>query len=488
MDTLTPLAWDQLPEMARAILDSAGVGILCLDGELRVAWLNRRLAEMGRVVRRDAPGTDPFTLLPALDEPLVRERLAEVVRTRKPARVGHLRAVFGRRGRFLDLKLDPILQGRDFLGVALLVEDVTFRVEMEQRNRKIREHLNEVVEHSADAVVTVDRGGRILSWNPAAADLFGCSGEEALGGTCAGFFPRRGRREGPPLWRRAAGGEVIRDQETTMLHRDGRHLTVSLSAAPLRGVGGASAGASLFIRDVTQRKKLIGQVVQTEKLAALGVLAAGMAHEINNPLTSIMMQVHLLSTACDRPEAREALQVVEDEVWRISEIVNDLLVYSRQRERKRELVDLREVLQQAVTFIQRKTAANRIEVVLETGEGEWPPFRGATNELMEVCLNLLLNAADAIGQEGRILVRAGCGEGEGDPEFLLTVTDDGCGIPESELPKIFDPFYTTKAPGKGTGLGLVVVRQLVNVYGGQIGVESQVGRGTTFTVRLPFTA
>ncbi len=481
---------DRLSRLNAGIVQSAGVGIIHLDAEGAVQAWNRAMARLTGLDAAQALGRRFLDLFPSLEGTLASRRLDQAMADRTPQRVGHFPMTLKRKTGFFDLKMSPVgSQGRP-QGVVLLVEDITRRVTLEEKSREVLQHLRDIINYSADAIVVTDPQGRIRTWNEGAATLLGRSEKEARGKNLGLLFPgAQGRRVRADMLAGLSRGETIRDREINFHTPTGEPRYLSLTATPIRRADGGLKAVSLIIRDLTERKKLIAQLVQTEKLASLGVIAAGMAHEINNPLTSISMHTQLLSIACQlKPEAEGYVEKIMEEISRISEIVNDLLVYSRGREREPIPVDVGEVLRQAVTFIRRKTSTDGITVTFDQ-EGMLCPVQGRANELLEIYLNILSNAADAVSRNGTISVRASMVRGPGGTmageRLRVVMKDDGCGIPASDLARIFDPFYTTKPPGKGTGLGLMVARELVESYSGKIEVESHVGRGTTVTVELP---
>lgn len=482
---------ERLSNLNLSIIQAAGVGIACLDPDgFIITWNNAMARLTGRETYK-VLGRRIFDVFPNLSGSLVSRRLEKVLSTRVTERVGHYKLVLGRRTGYFDIKMSPVISRDTLHGVVLLLEDNTRRVKLENKHREVFQYLSSIIDHSADGIVTTDRRGRIRTWNPGAAAIFGYDEVDVKGRNIGILFPRGRSEEKSGILNKTAAGEVIEDHETILLSKLGERLYVSLTASPVRKADGNVNAASLFIRNITERKKLISQLFQTEKLASLGVMAAGMAHEINNPLTSILMYTQLITMTGELdPTTQGYLDKVAADVDRISEIVNDLLVYSRSRERELEKIDVNDILNQAVVFIKRKTATADLEIDLSIKE-ELPHFMGKANEILEIFLNILLNAADAVGKKGFIKVDAAVKKMRGDGSkkhrwLTVNIWDSGHGIPASKIPKIFDPFYTTKPPGKGTGLGLMVVSQLVEKYHGEIKVASKEGEGTKFSVYLPY--
>jgi len=227
-------------------------------------------------------------------------------------------------------------------------------------------------------------------------------------------------------------------------------------------------------------------LVQSAKLAAIGELAASVAHEINNPLTVILGNSGLLlqQLPSDSPAYRK-VDAIEAEATRAGRIVRDLLNFARRREPKRESVGLHELLDRAIELLSPKLASGHVEVE-RVFDQSIPPIAGDRDQLTQVFLNLMTNAADAMGKGGRLVLQTGIDHGEdGQRMISVSVSDTGQGIPPEHLARIFEPFYTTKAEGHGTGLGLSVSLGIVQAHGGAIDMESKPGHGTTARVKLP---
>ena len=224
------------------------------------------------------------------------------------------------------------------------------------------------------------------------------------------------------------------------------------------------------------------QIGQSEKLAAIGRLAAGIAHEINNPLTSVLNYTHLVKQkkTNDEEDLRD-LNVIIEETNRIRKIVRELLDFARQSPAKKESLNINQILQHLVSLIVKQKEFREIRFI-ENYDGKLGSFHADKNQIQQIFLNLLLNAAESIAQEGIITISTQ----DKNDHLIISITDTGCGISSEELSKIFDPFYTTKPVGKGTGLGLSVSYGIVKQYGGEIHCDSKEGEGTTFSVTLPY--
>jgi two-component system NtrC family sensor kinase len=258
------------------------------------------------------------------------------------------------------------------------------------------------------------------------------------------------------------------------------------SASPLKNAHGRITGVVASFRDVTEVDRLEQQVMQTEKLAAMGQMIAGVAHELNNPLTAILAVSDLMRDRAGDGGDKRQLELLHQQARRAADIVQDLLLFSRPPAPHRGRVRLGDVIRRALHLHEYSLRRNNVSVDFLPEPGI-PDVVGDANQLIQVFLNLVINAEQAIREsrdQGSIRVRLGCGTGA-HPSVTASFQDDGPGISPEILPKIFDPFFTTKRPGRGTGLGLSICMAIVREHGGDIQVQPAPGGGTVFTVLLP---
>jgi len=282
--------------------------------------------------------------------------------------------------------------------------------------------------------------------------------------------------------------------EAAWLRRDKSRLDVSVTISPVRDAGGHVVRLASILRDVSERKRMQAQLVQAERLASVGTLAAGVAHEINNPLAYVIANLAFVAeelrglhgeTGDHRlPDLVQALDEALSGAGRVKQIVRDLKLFARADEEQLGPVDIHKVIESSLSIV-RGEIRHRARLSRAYGENV-PPVVANESRLGQVLINLLVNAAQAI-EEGKVEqneIRIATSRGSGG-RAVIEVRDTGCGIPVEQLPRIFDPFFTTKAVGVGTGLGLAICHGIVSSLGGEIMVDSTVGRGTTFRVVLP---
>jgi signal transduction histidine kinase len=236
-------------------------------------------------------------------------------------------------------------------------------------------------------------------------------------------------------------------------------------------------------QDVTEKRNLESNLIQSEKLAAVGQLAAGVAHEINNPLTAIIANAQILrrEIPVQDPDMLESIKLIEMAGTRASQVVRNLLGIARKEKYEFEPIDLNETLHNAISLVQHELVGRPIRVDLHLAE-KMPRVVASQDQLQGVWINLILNAIDAIDKETGLITITSAFDGN---EFQVSITDNGKGIPSDHLPRVFEPFFTTKLPGRGTGLGLSVCMRAIRLHGGNLQVDSQYGKWTRFTVNLP---
>jgi signal transduction histidine kinase len=253
-----------------------------------------------------------------------------------------------------------------------------------------------------------------------------------------------------------------------------------LNVTKLPGSNGDSAGRTVIIRDFTEVKKLQQQVDQSEKLAVIGQLAAGVAHEIGNPLTSISAIVQILQRKAPDDFFSEQLSTIKENIDRISKIVRELVDFSRPPSHEKTIIQITDIIKTAIGIVKYDKRVKKVDFNVKL-DNDAPLILLVPDQLLQVFVNILINALDAIEGNGEIKVETS----HDDENVYVIIEDNGCGIDEITLNKIFDPFFTTKAVGKGTGLGLSVSYGIIKKFHGDIFVESEINKGTKFTIKIP---
>jgi PAS domain S-box-containing protein len=364
--------------------------------------------------------------------------------------------------------------------VAVALDNSQLYSSLEQKALEIarlKDFSENIVESLNVGVLAVDLDGIVESWNTRMEQLFGVLRRDAVGRRLSSLLPEELAQEID-----ARGDqEHITGIYKQRLHHQGKHLTLNVSITPLVSKSNERIGRLLLFDDVTQRERMEEQMTQTEKLTSLGLLAAGVAHEVNTPLAVISNYIQMLAKQMPEGDPRQSIiDKIVKQTFRASEIVNNLLNFSRTGAAEAASVDVNRVVEETLSLVAHPLKTARIQVVKELGES-LPPVHGSANKLQQVFLNLFLNARDAMPGGGMLEVRTGAHNGS----VEIEIADTGAGIPREDINRIFDPFFTTKSNGRGTGLGLSVSYGIIKEHAGKIDVRSTPGKGTSFHVEFP---
>ncbi len=342
-----------------------------------------------------------------------------------------------------------------------------------------------ILEQAAGAIVVCDEEGRVIRASQAAQQF--CDGSPLLRPFDEVFALRKdasGQFDLAPVLR----GETLRGVDVC-LDRQGQKLDLILNAGPLES-GRRILGCVVTLTDITERKRaevevktMTQQLWQAAKLATMGELAASLAHELNNPLATVSMRIESLRTGLtDNDPRRQSLEIVEKEIDRMARLVADLLQFGRRSQPQISTIDVREEVEKTLDLIQYHLRKRNMEV----HKVFTPDARAVLadrQQLRQVFLNLFTNAADAMPGGGTLTISVSMADSPS--QVLIEVSDTGSGIAPEILPKIMTPFFTTKPEGEGTGLGLPICRRIIQEHRGEFGIASEVGKGTTVSIRLP---
>ena len=357
------------------------------------------------------------------------------------------------------------------------------RVKADELNR-LREFSENIIASLNDGLLVVGLDDRILRWNASLEQLYGLHRAAAVGRTVEETF------DGPFLARLRAAmtseiGEVaLYRVPLESRHAERRSLLVNAAVAPLRTPDGKVAGTIVIIEDTTSRVKLEEQLQISEKMASIGLLAAGVAHEVNTPLTGISSYTQmLLENASPEDPSTPLLEKIERQTFRAAKIVNGLLNLARPAKADVVPVDVNAVINDVIALLEHQFKGGSVQVRKELAVPA-PVVLGIEHKLQQVFLNLFLNARDAMPSGGWLSIST---RGE-DGEVVVEIGDTGAGIPKEQLSRIYDPFFTTKPIGVGTGLGLSITYGIVQEHHGTISCDSAPGQGTTFVLSFPSAA
>lgn len=380
-------------------------------------------------------------------------------------------------GRIAESEIELLHMLLDYIGLAVHNSQLYGEI------KATKSYLESLISGAGDAIITVDREHRVTSWNASAERIFQYQDREILRHKIWTLFPREPYEQ----WQNEIlQGSGVKRVEVRLRQRRGGLIDVSLTLSPLLGPRDEVVGLSAIIRDVTEEKRLRERLLQSEKLSALGEMAAGIAHNFNNVLTTILGQTQLLTChPADVEAVRKGATIIDKAVQDGVRMVQRIEQFARGATTSEvTLTDLNQIVKEAIEATQPiwKDQARRegrsIEVATELGAIS--PVHGRSSELREVLVNMILNAVAAMPEGGRLTL---CTR-QGERSVYVDVSDTGTGMTDGVRRRIFDPFFTTKG-AKGTGLGLSVSYMLIRSHNGEIDVQSKPGRGTTFSIKLP---
>jgi PAS domain S-box-containing protein len=355
----------------------------------------------------------------------------------------------------------------------------------QQTQRLAAERLGElaaIVESSDDAIISKDLNGIITSWNKAASRILGYSPDEIIGNSILTLIPTHLHGDETTILSNIRAGNRIEHFETIRRTRSGELLDVSLTVSPIRNENGEIVGASKILRDISSRKRIEHSLLQAEKIAATGRMAATIAHEINNPLEAVVNLLYLIRPTITNPEGLGYLDTAENELSRVSHIARQTLGYYRDNA-SATAASLTDLVEQTIEIYQPRCSSVGIEI-RENLQSSTPVVM-RRGEIMQVISNLITNSIYAMPDGGTLSLTV-CDTTTPGSGVLLIIEDTGTGIAPEHMSKIFDAFFTTRKT-IGTGIGLFIARQFVEGHGGRITLASTTGEnsGTAATIFLP---
>ncbi len=482
------------------VIESSHDGIITVNPDLTIRTWSRGAEQILGWSRADVIGRRaPFVPEDMWEE--ARIKVAKAMESRQTAYYETIR--FHKDGRAIDvsLTLSPLLgPAREVLGAMAILRDITERRQFERALSASEEKYRTLFESANDAIFLIDpESGAILDANQQAIATTGYSADELRAMRISDVHPPEEREKAEAIVREVMEkGAIVSFEGTSLRTRDGRLLPLSISAR-LTEFGGRRVIVGIA-RDITDlrraeedRANVQRRLLQAEKLASLGHLAAGVAHEINNPLATIAGCAEGLMDRASDPSLRaipafqdfpDYLAVIEEETYRCKEITGGLLQFVRAEGGDREPTDINHLLEKSLELATHQPRFKSLDLLFDLAP-HLPVLKTNQNRLRQVFLALAVNALEASGGKGSLTVRTLRRAAPSGDEVTIEFEDRGCGIPAELLGKIFEPFFTTKGEQRGTGLGLAICQGIIAEHGGRIEVESEVGRGSLFRLLLP---
>jgi len=488
----------------QTFIDSLPFRIMVVNPNLAIHRVNRTfIKEMG-LEGKKVIGEKCYKIRYGIDEPCDRAGRTCYVKEfikKRPAEnnvediIQEYQTKDGKKG-FESVIVTPVYDEEGRLQHVIEISaDVTEKVKLEKELVRSKTFFENVIKNSVDGIVFLDRKGNVLIFNEAMEKLTGYSSKEILNkGHLSYFYDLDLARENMRKMRSNEYGPPgkLNPISMTIKSKTGEEIPVTLTASiiTIDGEEVGSVGVFRGMREINKMRKDLEetrlQLIQSEKIASIGRMAAGVAHEINNPLSGILIYAELLKEELkDNPQLQQDVQEIINQTLRCKRIVSELLQFSRQSIGKPSYFDLEELINFCLNMLVKQALFHDIKVVKKI-QPDMPKIYGDLGQLQQVFVNLFINAADAMEGRGTLTVEAYFNEKES--KFIIKISDTGPGIPEELRDKVFDIFFTTKPAGKGTGLGLSISQNIVNLHGGNIWFECPPEGGTTFVVELPLKA
>jgi PAS domain S-box-containing protein len=406
------------------------------------------------------------------------------------------------RGGWLVPLVAPLMATLAAYVLVTTVQKIEARAERQRALERLK-YLGHLVESAVEAIFSIDPGGRVASWNGGAAALLGFGAAEVLGRPWTFLLTPEAAAPVEAALATLAGGGEPKSFEVPLAARDGRAVPVEIGFSSIRDSAGAVVGTSAIALDLTEKKRMLDVLIQSEKLAEIGRMGSGIVHEIKNPLTSIMMMSDIIAATGELPQkTRRYAEIIQKESQRILRLSQNILSFARPQKPQMQATDVGAVLEDTLGLVDYELRKAKVHAELRRDPSA-PPVWGDGEKLKQVFLNLLVNGVHAMPQGGRLELatfgpgaappdageppewsRATVGDAPAGPCVVVRIADSGSGIPPAILPRIFEPFFSTKGEGKGTGLGLYISRNILLEHKGRMEVASAVGSGTVFTLTL----
>jgi PAS domain S-box-containing protein len=479
----------------RMLIEITQEGILMVDENDCVIYANSKMNEILRRSKDDLVGKKVSELLPVQLQSIIRELVAKTDQERfQDVRFCTIQPAASNRDDCIYETCVVVAKfGKGFI-TCLYFIDLTRRVQMERELISANSFLNNIIRSSADGIVVADLEGKVLVYNDSAARILGYRPEEVIGkpGSLYKFISPELEKETMRRMRHAEYGlpGKLSSTRLTLAGKNGEEVPVSFSAAII-SESGREIGTVLIFSDLRERMRMLKeleetrtQLVQAEKIASIGRLAAGVAHEINNPLAGILIFADILmrDLGSTNPQSSKDVQEIITQTMRCKEIVARLLDFSRQSVDKGFDYDINSVVERSLEMLRHQAIFHNIEFSFDP-QRDMPPMVGDPGQIQQVFVNILINAGTAMKGRGKIRITSRFERIS--EQVILEFADSGPGIPAHIIDKVFDPFFTTKAPGEGTGLGLSIAYSIIRRHGGTISVRNPPWGGAIFTIALP---
>lgn len=472
-------------KMYYSIMDAMPTSVLILDSDFRILSANRNFLEKSKKTLSDTVGSRLEEVFPEviLEQTDLVQQIKDVFILQEATR-GQLMTYLapGVKKTIYYYRIIPFLWNTQVKQVILLLEDVTEQMRLAREVAQVKDHLANVVDSASDIILSTDTRGQIISWNVAAEKLSGYHFKEVEGKSISGYFPELDFTKLKELYNQLKADESGITFESNLITKSGKKRQIYWMYSALEDTDAQLIGAVAVGRDFTERRRLELELLQSQKLAALGVMAGGIAHEIRNPLAICSSAAQFLKEGSDDPNlVTECAQKIVESVRRAACVVEDLLKFARPGELSgKQPIDVVKLVNETQKMVGHQARINRVNIKVDCPDAPLMVW-GSSNLIRQVFVNMFLNAIEAMPDGGWITVVIQQREND----VVIVIRDTGRGIGRNNLSKVFDPFYTDSPLGKGIGLGLSICHSIIAQHKGTIQVASQMGKGAVFTIRMP---
>ncbi|MDY6967263.1 MAG: PAS domain S-box protein [Spirochaetota bacterium] len=469
-------------------------GIIVFDENYRIEFSNSMATEITGYSRESLSGMDFSLLLNSTEREFLADMYSEVMEdeNRRLCMETNINTATGN-SKEVELCITISKDEEGKVKTYAYTRDITHRKKMEREIREANQFLSKLIESSLDSIIVTDMEGNILIFNKGAEELLKYNAEEVIGKmNIRNIYPPGVAKKVMDSMRSLDYGGVGRLKSLPMVHKNkwGEMIDGSLSASIIYDDNGDEIATVGIFTDLRPRIKIEKklhetqlQLLQSEKLAAMGRLTSQIAHELNNPIYGIMNTLELLKTEIPTNSTRrKILDMSISEIERVSEMLHNMLSFSKPKEEERRNIDINKLLKDIMLFHEKQLSESNIEIISDFNPN-LPNIQASPNQIRQLILNIINNARDAMPNGGRLMI----GTSSEDNNIIINIKDTGIGMPEIIKDKIFEAFFTTKHEIKGVGLGLSVCYGIVKDHGGDIIVISEVGKGSTFSIVLPLS-
>ena len=476
----------QSEEFYRTLFDHSGTAIAINNKEGIITSVNKTFCDLAGLPKEEIEGKKHY-----LEFVADKERVSKIherrwkAKSTSPTRYEFTFLNKDDEHRLIDISINRI-PGTDY-SIASMIDN-TEKKDLEKEVQQTEEFLANILQESADAIIVIDNDSIIKTWNRGAELIFGYKAQEIIGKRFDVLVPADliDTGELDDLKKRVLKDGFVRNHVTERIRKDKRRVTVASTATSIKDEYGNPLGRAIILRDITERIRTDMESVQTEKMKAIGTLSASLAHEIKNPLNSIVINMEILKGQLKKIEPLQEnrpfdkyINIIQSEISRLDKVIKNFLDFAKPQSMQYKILNIGTIISDLLDFIEPEIKKARVKVVKKL-KSRLFNIRGEENQLKQIMLNLLLNAIQAMPEGGTLTVEA---VNSPDGRINVKIRDTGLGIKKEHHDQIFDPFFTTKK--QGSGLGLAMVEQLVRNHNGEIIFTSEEGKGSTFSIKFP---